>query len=155
MDSGFPKVIGHFNFWPLPYDPVGPWRGAAWDELKEPGQLMAAMVEQGGARAGRPVPQTHCAVGAAARKPPVQQHRERPHYARVPREHGFAHARAHVPHAHAVVSTAAGELAAAQRREREDMARVPHQRGSHGARRRVADADDARAVAHCDALTAQ
>ena len=47
MDSGFPKVIGHFNFWPLPYDPVGPWRGAAWDELKEPGQLMAAMVEQG------------------------------------------------------------------------------------------------------------
>jgi hypothetical protein len=35
----YPKVIGHFIFWPLPYDPEGAWRGAPWDELAEPGEL--------------------------------------------------------------------------------------------------------------------
>lgn len=39
-DYGFPEVIGHWNFWPVPYDPEGPWRGAAWDELALPGTLM-------------------------------------------------------------------------------------------------------------------
>lgn len=38
-DSSFPRVTGHWNFWPIPYDPQGPWRGAAWDELVEPGAL--------------------------------------------------------------------------------------------------------------------
>ena len=42
-----PKVIGHFNFWPVPYDAQGPWRGAAYDELQEPGELMDAMARQG------------------------------------------------------------------------------------------------------------
>lgn len=39
-DYGFPEVVGHWNFWPVPYDPEGPYRGAAWDELAEPGLLM-------------------------------------------------------------------------------------------------------------------
>lgn len=43
----FPQVVGHWNFWPLPYDPDGPWRGAPWDENAEPAQIMDRMVEQG------------------------------------------------------------------------------------------------------------
>ena len=39
-DYGFPQVVGHWNFWPVPYDASGPYRGAAWDELAEPGLLM-------------------------------------------------------------------------------------------------------------------
>ncbi len=34
-----PKVIGHFGFWPLRYDPSAPRRGAPDDELLEPGSL--------------------------------------------------------------------------------------------------------------------
>jgi len=39
-DSPYPKVVGHWNFWPLTFDPEGPYRGAAWDEKAEPGTLM-------------------------------------------------------------------------------------------------------------------
>jgi hypothetical protein len=42
-----PKVVGHWNFWPLEYDPDAPWRGAAWDEKAEPGLLMTRMVAEG------------------------------------------------------------------------------------------------------------
>lgn len=38
-----PKVIGHFNFWPLEPDPAEPRAGAPWDELVEPGELMDTM----------------------------------------------------------------------------------------------------------------
>jgi hypothetical protein len=34
-----PKVIGHFNFWPLTAVPGEPRAGAPWDELVEPGEL--------------------------------------------------------------------------------------------------------------------
>lgn len=34
-----PKVVGHYNFWPLPYDPSRPRNGAPWDERVEPGAL--------------------------------------------------------------------------------------------------------------------
>ncbi|MBX3229620.1 MAG: PHP domain-containing protein [Labilithrix sp.] len=34
-----PRVIGHYNFWPLPYDPELPRNGAPWDERLEPGAL--------------------------------------------------------------------------------------------------------------------
>jgi hypothetical protein len=34
-----PKVIGHFNFWPLRFDPSAPRRGAPDDELVEPAGL--------------------------------------------------------------------------------------------------------------------
>ena len=34
-----PKVIGHFNFWPLTALPGEPRAGAPWDELVEPGAL--------------------------------------------------------------------------------------------------------------------
>ncbi|MEZ4239063.1 MAG: CehA/McbA family metallohydrolase [Myxococcota bacterium] len=43
----YPKVIGHFNFWPVPYDPDGPWRGAPWDELAEPGTLFDRVADAG------------------------------------------------------------------------------------------------------------
>ncbi|MCB9685471.1 MAG: CehA/McbA family metallohydrolase [Alphaproteobacteria bacterium] len=43
----YPKVIGHFNFWPLPYDPAGPWRGAPWDEIAEPGELFDRVEDMG------------------------------------------------------------------------------------------------------------
>jgi hypothetical protein len=43
----YPKVIGHFNFWPVPYDERGPWRGAPWDELAEPGELFSRLAEAG------------------------------------------------------------------------------------------------------------
>lgn len=46
-DYGFPQVVGHWMFWPVPYDPLGPWRGAAWDELAEPGLLMTHQLEAG------------------------------------------------------------------------------------------------------------
>ncbi len=36
---GFPLVIGHYNFWPLRYDPSQPRNGAPFDELIEPGEL--------------------------------------------------------------------------------------------------------------------
>lgn len=46
-DSVFPKVIGHFNFWPVEYDPRGPWKGAGWDEKVEPAGLMERHDDKG------------------------------------------------------------------------------------------------------------
>ncbi len=43
-----PAVVGHWNFWPLDFDPRGPYRGAAWDEKAEPGLLMQRMRDQAG-----------------------------------------------------------------------------------------------------------
>lgn len=36
---GFPLVIGHYNMWPLKYDPSLPRNGGPFDERVEPGQL--------------------------------------------------------------------------------------------------------------------
>ncbi len=50
-DEDLPRVIGHFNFWPLVRDPSLPRAGAPWDELVEPGTLfdrMAPLVGDGG-----------------------------------------------------------------------------------------------------------
>jgi hypothetical protein len=38
-DYDFPLVIGHYNFWPLRYDPALPRNGGPFDELIEPGEL--------------------------------------------------------------------------------------------------------------------
>lgn len=46
-DTTIPKVIGHFNFWPLDHRPRGPWRGGPWDELAEPGQLFTRVEQMG------------------------------------------------------------------------------------------------------------
>jgi len=46
-DSEYPKVVGHWNFWPLTFDPDGPYRGAAWDEKAEPGTLMQRVADVG------------------------------------------------------------------------------------------------------------
>ncbi|MBI3184857.1 MAG: CehA/McbA family metallohydrolase [Myxococcales bacterium] len=35
----FPLVIGHYNLWPLKYDPSAPRNGGPFDELVEPGEL--------------------------------------------------------------------------------------------------------------------
>jgi hypothetical protein len=46
-----PRVIGHFNFWPLERVPSAARAGAPWDELIEPGALfdrMAPLVGEGG-----------------------------------------------------------------------------------------------------------
>ncbi|HCP47327.1 MAG TPA: hypothetical protein DIU15_14895, partial [Deltaproteobacteria bacterium] len=43
----FPQVVGHWNFWPVVYDPEGPYRGAPWDELAEPGLLFTRMRDAG------------------------------------------------------------------------------------------------------------
>ncbi len=37
--SEFPLVVGHFNFWPLPYDPSRPRNGFPSDERLQPGAL--------------------------------------------------------------------------------------------------------------------
>lgn len=42
-----PQVVGHWNVWPLPYDPTGPYRGAPWDELAEPGMLLTRAEDVG------------------------------------------------------------------------------------------------------------
>ena len=42
-DFPFPQVMGHWNFWPVPFDAEGAWRGATWDEKVEPGQLFTRM----------------------------------------------------------------------------------------------------------------
>jgi hypothetical protein len=34
-----PRVVGHYNFWPLSFDPDRPRNGAPWDERLEPGAL--------------------------------------------------------------------------------------------------------------------
>jgi hypothetical protein len=41
--DGFPRVIGHFNFWPIMPVPGAPRGGAPWDELVEPGELFDQM----------------------------------------------------------------------------------------------------------------
>jgi hypothetical protein len=41
--SSTPRTMGHFNFWPMPYDPLMPRNGAPWDELMEPGALYDTM----------------------------------------------------------------------------------------------------------------
>lgn len=41
-DDDLPRVIGHFNMWPLEYDPGATRGGAPWDELQEPGALFDA-----------------------------------------------------------------------------------------------------------------
>lgn len=46
-DAEYPQVIGHWNLWPLPYDPEGPYRGAAWDQLMLPGEMFTAMRDAG------------------------------------------------------------------------------------------------------------
>ena len=46
-DSAYPKVVGHWNIWPLTFDPEGPYRGAAWDEKAEPGTLMQRAADVG------------------------------------------------------------------------------------------------------------
>jgi hypothetical protein len=48
-DSDIPRVIGHFNFWPLQPDPAAPRGGAPWDELIEPGELFDLMRARTGA----------------------------------------------------------------------------------------------------------
>jgi hypothetical protein len=41
--ASLPRVIGHFNFWPLEQLPSEPRGGAPWDELIEPGTLFDRM----------------------------------------------------------------------------------------------------------------
>ncbi len=36
----YPQVIGHWNFWPMPFIDDAPRNGAPWDELVEPGALI-------------------------------------------------------------------------------------------------------------------
>lgn len=45
--ASLPQVIGHWNVWPLPFDPIAPYRGAPWDELAEPGLLFDRFVAAG------------------------------------------------------------------------------------------------------------
>lgn len=42
-DDDFPRVIGHFNFWPLTPNPAAPRGGGPWDERLEPGELYDLM----------------------------------------------------------------------------------------------------------------
>lgn len=42
-DDDFPRVIGHFNFWPITPDAAAPRGGAPWDERVEPGELFDIM----------------------------------------------------------------------------------------------------------------
>lgn len=46
--SDVPKVIGHFNHWPLTIDPAAPRGGAPWDERIEPGELFELLDPQMG-----------------------------------------------------------------------------------------------------------
>ena len=46
-DLPYPQVIGHWIFWPIPIKPTEAYRGAAWDELVEPGMLMTRMHDAG------------------------------------------------------------------------------------------------------------
>jgi hypothetical protein len=41
-----PRVIGHYNFWPLSYDENAPRNGAPWDERLEPGALFDRVAER-------------------------------------------------------------------------------------------------------------
>lgn len=46
-DAEYPQVIGHWNLWPVPWDPEGPYRGSAWDQLMLPGEMFTAMRDAG------------------------------------------------------------------------------------------------------------
>jgi hypothetical protein len=41
----YPLVVGHYNFWPLKYDPLLPKNGGPEDELIEPGQIFTNALE--------------------------------------------------------------------------------------------------------------
>ena len=43
--ADIPRVIGHFNFWPLRHDPSLPRNGAPDDERVEPGELFDRVAE--------------------------------------------------------------------------------------------------------------
>jgi hypothetical protein len=43
----FPQVIGHWNFWPLPFDDTEPRNNAPYDEFAEPAALIARAAERG------------------------------------------------------------------------------------------------------------
>ena len=45
--ADYPQVIGHWNFWPVPIVHTDPYRGAAYDEGAEPGELMTRMEAAG------------------------------------------------------------------------------------------------------------
>ncbi len=45
--SRYPKVVGHWNLWPLDFDPEGPYRGAYWDEKAQPGMLFTRALDRG------------------------------------------------------------------------------------------------------------
>jgi hypothetical protein len=45
--SQYPKVVGHWNLWPIDFDPEGPYRGAYWDEKAEPGTLFTRALDRG------------------------------------------------------------------------------------------------------------
>jgi hypothetical protein len=42
--SLIPKVVGHWNFWPLTYHPDQPRGGVPWSQLAEPGELFERML---------------------------------------------------------------------------------------------------------------
>ncbi len=42
-DVTYPQVIGHWNFWPMPFVADAARRGAPWDELLEPAELFQRM----------------------------------------------------------------------------------------------------------------
>jgi hypothetical protein len=46
-DAEYPQVIGHWNLWPLPYDPDHPNMGAAWEEMALPGEVFTRMRDAG------------------------------------------------------------------------------------------------------------
>ncbi len=62
-DYGFPLVVGHWNFWPVAFDPTGPYRGASWDELAEPGALFTRQRDEGGFDADAGVIQLNHPIG--------------------------------------------------------------------------------------------
>lgn len=37
--ASLPRTVGHFNAWPIPFNPLLPRNGAPWDELSQPGEL--------------------------------------------------------------------------------------------------------------------
>ena len=46
-ENEFPQVVGHWIFFPMPLVADAPYRGAAWDELIEPGQMFTDMRDAG------------------------------------------------------------------------------------------------------------
>lgn len=46
-DAAFPKVFGHWNLWPIPYDGHASLRGAPWDEMALPAELIDRAVARG------------------------------------------------------------------------------------------------------------